>query len=227
MAKKKPAVPEERDLRKRALNISDCLARHYPDTGTALVFATPFQLLIATILSAQCTDEKVNQTTPGLFAKYATPQAFAEMELPALEQMIYSTGFYRQKARSIQNCSRALVENHGGKVPESMEALTALPGVGRKTANLVRACAMGYPGLIVDTHFKRVVGRMGLTRQTHPDKIEQDIARLLPEERWTAFSDGLIWHGRRICQARTPKCNQCPVFPDCVYGQAQNIKPKP
>jgi len=207
------------ELKARARRISTRLRRHYPDAGTALHFDGPFQLLIATILSAQCTDEAVNRVTPELFQRYRDPAAFAAADAAEIEKLIHSTGFFRQKTRSIQNCSRALLERHGGRVPEAMEELTALPGVGRKTANLVRACAMGHPGLIVDTHFKRVIGRLGLTAETDPDRIEFAVAELLPPSHWTHFSNALIWHGRRICTARKPRCPECPVCPDCDFGR--------
>lgn len=207
------------ELIKRARRISGRLRKVYADEGTALKFDGAFQLLVATILSAQCTDAQVNQVTLPLFKQFPDARAFAEADLAAIETPIHSTGFFRQKARSIQNCCRALVERHDGRIPESMENLTALPGVGRKTANLVRAIAMGKSGLIVDTHFKRVVGRLGLTSETNPDKIEFALAELLPESHWTRFSNALIWHGRRICPARKPLCVQCPVRADCPTGR--------
>lgn len=228
-ARKGPAMagnmkPEDmdKDLKGRALKICTILCKTYPEAGTALHFKTPFELLIATILSAQCTDAKVNEVTPALFERFGDAQSMAGAEIDQIEQLIHSTGFYRQKARSIQKCAQALVENHGGVVPESMDELTALPGVGRKTANLVRSCAMGKPGLIVDTHFKRVTGRLGLTRQSVPDKIEMDIARLLPESRWSAFSDAIIRHGRALCTARKPQCEHCPAQTWCEYGQTMH-----
>ncbi|MCL5270758.1 MAG: endonuclease III [bacterium] len=204
--------------RRRARRVSRILRRTY-HMGTALKFRNPFELLVATILSAQATDEAVNEVTPRLFARYPNAAALAGAGPAEVEAIVHKTGFFRQKTRSIMNCARALAERHGGRVPESMDDLTALPGVGRKTANLVRACAMGRPGLIVDTHFKRVAGRLDLTAESDPDKIEADVAALLPEEEWTDFSNALIWHGRRCCSARGPNCPGCPVLRDCPYGQ--------
>jgi endonuclease-3 len=206
-------------LTRRARAASAALRKAYAGSGTALYFRNPFELLVATILSAQCTDDKVNEVTPVLFGEYPDARALAAGKPEDIEKIVHSTGFFRQKARSIQGCARAVAERHGGRVPESMEALTALPGVGRKTANLVRACAMGKPGLIVDTHFKRVVGRLGLTAETDPDKIEFSVARLLPESDWTDFSNALIWHGRRLCPARNPRCPECPVLAWCAFGR--------
>jgi endonuclease-3 len=208
-------------LARRARAASAALRKAYAGTGTALHFRNPFELLVATILSAQCTDGKVNEVTPLLFGKYPDARALAAGKPEDVEKIVHSTGFFRQKARSIQGCARAIAERHDGRVPESMEELTALPGVGRKTANLVRACAMGQPGLIVDTHFKRVVGRLGLTAETDPDKIEFAIARLLPQSEWTEFSNALIWHGRRLCPARNPRCPQCPALAWCAFGRSE------
>lgn len=208
-----------KELKERARRISRVLRATYKDSTTALHFNTPFELLVATILSAQCTDDKVNQVTPALFACCPDPASLAAIGDVKLEGLIHSTGFYRQKARNLKGCAKALVEMHDGVLPESIEALTSLPGVGRKTANLVRACAMGKPGIIVDTHFKRIVGRLGLTAETNPDKIEADIAALLPDSHWTEFSNALIWHGRALCPARTPQCERCPVREYCDFGQ--------
>lgn len=220
-SKSAPAsTPETAEARRqRALRLVAALHMLYPAVETALHFANPFELIIATILSAQCTDEKVNQVTPHLFKRFPDAASLAQGDLAEIEQLVYQTGFYRQKAKSIQQCARAIVERHGGALPESMEELTDLPGVGRKTANLVRAYAMGHPGVIVDTHFKRVSGRLGLTANTDPEKIEMDICALLPESEWTHFSNSLIWHGRRLCPARAPKCPECPLRPDCPTGQ--------
>lgn len=210
-------TPEAR--RARALRLAAAVRREYPAVKTALNFTNPFELIIATILSAQCTDDKVNQVTPALFGRFPDAAALGAADPAAVEEIVHATGFYRQKAKSIIACARALAERHGGVVPESMAALTELPGVGRKTANLIRAFAMGLPGIIVDTHFKRLIGLLGLTAQTDPDKIEAEITALLPEKEWTHFSNGLIWHGRRVCPARKPKCDVCPLRADCVYGR--------
>jgi len=213
------ATESPQELQARARRLCAGLKKLYPTHGTALAFKNPFELLMATILSAQCTDEKVNQVTPILFARFNGARALAAADLAQVEAIIHPTGFFHQKARGLQNCARALVERHGGQVPESMDELTALPGVGRKTANLVRAFAMGHPGLIVDTHFKRVIGRLGLTRQTDPDKIEPAIVALLPERDWTPFSSAMIFHGRKTCLARKPLCAECPLRPDCEFGR--------
>lgn len=204
---------------KRAPQIFRILAKVYPKADCELHFRNPLELLVATILSAQCTDARVNLVTPALFRTYRTAAAYAKAPPTELEAMVRSTGFYRAKARSIGRCSAALVAEHGGRVPETMEELTALAGVGRKTANLVRAYAFGKPGIICDTHVLRVSARLGLTGTTDPDKVESDLAALLPSRSWTRFSTVLMWHGRRICTARKPACPACPVLALCPFGQ--------
>jgi len=193
----------------------------YSGQGTALRYDGPFQLLVATVLSAQCTDDQVNRVTPVLFGRFPDARALASAQPGEVEQIIHSTGFFRQKARSIQAIARALDDRFNGRVPTSMEDLTSLPGVGRKTANLVRGLAFGLPGLIVDTHFRRVANRLGLAATLDPTKIEMAVADLLPAEQWTDFSNALIWHGRRFCLARAPRCANCPALADCPYGRAQ------
>ncbi len=219
---KKPAnsKPDEPlvALKKRAVRISNTLRRIYGKKGTALEYHDPFQLLVATILSAQCTDDQVNRTTPALFAAFPDARSMQKAEPEMIEKLIHSTGFYRQKTRSILAVSSAIMEKFGGRVPESMEELTSLPGVGRKTANLVRAMAFGHPGIIVDTHFKRLAQRLGLAETDDPTKIEHRIAELLSPEHWTEFSNSLIWHGRALCPARNPMCDRCPVTKDCSFG---------
>lgn len=185
------------------------LKKEYPINKIALEFVDPLQLLVATILSAQCTDERVNKVTPGLFKKYKTAHDYANAKLPVFEQEIKSTGFYKNKARSIINCCKELVEKYNGKVPDKMEELTKLPGVGRKTANVILGNAYGIPGIVVDTHVKRVSYRLGLTKNTDPEKIEFDLMKIIPKEDWAHFSNALIFHGRKICDARKPKCNEC------------------
>ncbi len=200
----------KRPTAERAAEIYDRLAAHYPDARCALDFKTPYQLLVATILSAQCTDKRVNMVTPALFKRYKTPAAMADANPAELEEMIKSTGFYRNKTKSLLGMSRALVERHRGKVPDELEALVALPGVGRKTANVVLGTAFDRnEGVVVDTHVGRVSQRLGLTRETDPVKIERDLMRLVPSERWTMLAHLLIEHGRRICVARRPKCEEC------------------
>ncbi len=177
------------------------------------------QLLVATILSAQCTDERVNRVTPSLFKKLPTAKDFAEVSLSDLEEMVRPTGFYRNKAKNIKACCTALVERHGGKVPDNMDALVELPGIGRKTANVILGSAFGIPGIVVDTHVKRVSQRIGLTRESDPVKIEFDLMALIPKKDWIAFSHQMIWHGRALCKARKPKCPECPLLDLCDYGR--------
>jgi len=194
----------------RAREIYDRLTAHYPDAHCALDFKSPFQLLIATILSAQCTDKRVNMVTPALFKRYKTPAALAAAKPEELEELIKSTGFFRNKTKSLLGMSNAVAERHRGKVPDTMEDLVKLPGVGRKTANVVLGNAYDKnEGVVVDTHVGRVSKRLGLTRQTDPVKVEQDLMKLFPNDRWTMLSHLLIEHGRRICEARRPKCESC------------------
>ncbi|MDO8729697.1 MAG: endonuclease III [Candidatus Omnitrophota bacterium] len=176
---------------------------------------TPLQLLVATILSAQCTDVRVNKVTPALFRKYKTATAYANADLKRLEQEVRTTGFYRQKAKSIQRTANELVKRFKGQVPRTMEDLVTLPGVWRKTANVILGNCYGVPGIVVDTHVKRLSFRMGLTRHTDPDKIEIDLMKLLPRKDWTFFSHVIIFHGRRICTARRPNCTTCPIKKLC------------
>jgi endonuclease-3 len=199
--------------------ILQLLNRHYPEAHCTLDFTNPLELLVATVLSAQCTDVRVNQVTPALFAKYPTAAHYAQASLEELEQAIYTTGFYRNKAKSIQALCRALVKEYGGKVPEALEELVKLPGVGRKTANVILGNAFGIPGIVVDTHMGRVALRLGLTREKDPVKVEFDLMPLVPRERWVKFSHQMIWHGRRICTAKNPQCPVCPLLPHCDYGQ--------
>lgn len=200
----------------RALTVAKLLAQAYPDAQCALVHRNPYELLVATILSAQCTDERVNQVTRELFAKCPTPQALAELPVKELEKIIQSTGFYRNKARNLHDCCQKLVEEHSGQVPAEMEKLVQLPGVGRKTANVVLGTAFGIPsGVVVDTHVARIVRRLGLTRHKDPAKIEQDLMQQLLPHEWINFSHRLIWHGRKVCKARRPLCDQCILATIC------------
>jgi endonuclease III len=193
-----------------AAEIYDRLAEHYPNAHCALDFKSPFQLLIATILSAQCTDKRVNMVTPALFKKYKTPGALAAAKPEELEEIIKSTGFFRAKTKSLIGMATAVDEMHGGKVPDTLDELVKLPGVGRKTANVILGNAYDKnEGVVVDTHVGRVSGRLELTKQTDPVKIEQDLIKLFPRERWTMLSHLLIEHGRQICEARRPKCEEC------------------
>ena len=209
-----PAAAKRRRARsatpERAREIYDRLAAHYPDAHCALDFKSPFQLLIATILSAQCTDKRVNMVTPALFKRYRTPAALAAAKPEELEEMIKSTGFFRNKTKSLLGMADAVAERHGGKVPDTMDELVKLPGVGRKTANVVLGNAYDKnEGIVVDTHVGRVSKRLRLTRQTDPVKVEHDLMKLFPNDRWTMLSHLLIEHGRRICEARRPKCESC------------------
>jgi endonuclease-3 len=197
-------------LPERAREIYVRLVEHYPDAHCALDFKSPFQLLVATILSAQCTDKRVNMVTPALFRRYRTPAALAAAKPEELEEIIKSTGFFRNKTKSLLGMSNAVAERHGGKIPDTMDELVKLPGVGRKTANVVLGNAYDKnEGVVVDTHVGRVSKRLGLTRQTDPVKVEQDLMKLFPSDRWTMLSHLLIEHGRRICEARRPKCESC------------------
>ncbi len=198
--------------------ILELLDIHYPDAQCSLDYVDPLQLLVSTILSAQCTDERVNQVTPALFCKYPTVRAFAEASLEELENDIKPTGFYRNKAKNIQACCRILHEQHGGVIPCDLEKLVKLPGIGRKTANVILGNAFGIPGIVVDTHVGRVAQRLGLTDQKDPEKIEGDLMEIIPRERWIRFSHQLIQHGRRICQARKPKMDLCPLEPHCEHA---------
>ena len=194
----------------RAAKIDAILGKLYSNV-TALTHTDALQLLVATILSAQCTDERVNMVTPALFEKYPDAKAFAEAEIDVLEQMIFSTGFYRQKTKSIKGCSQAIVTKFGGEVPRTLDEMVTLPGVGRKTGNLVLGIAEGIPGVVVDTHVTRLSYRMGLTTNKDPVKIEKDINALLPPERWMAISSELIYLGREFCTSRKAMCDRCPV----------------
>jgi endonuclease-3 len=202
-------------IQARARRIVRLLAETYPDAHCALCHDGPLQLLIATILSAQCTDARVNIVTPALFARYPDAHAFAGADPGELERMIHSTGFFRNKARNIIACCRELVEKHGGEVPATMEELAVLPGVGRKTANVILGNAFGVPGIPVDTHVSRLSQRMGLTEETDPVKIERDLARLVPRKEWTMFGHRMIFHGRQVCHARKPLCEQCTLAAVC------------
>jgi endonuclease-3 len=195
------------------------LDEHYADAHVTLDFTNPLELLVATVLSAQCTDVRVNKETPAIFKKYPTAADYAAAPLEELEAAFHPTGFFRQKAKSIKGICQALVEKHGGKVPASLEELVKLPGVGRKTANVILGNAFGIPGITVDTHLGRVSQRLGLTQNKDPVKIEFDLMPLVPQERWTKFSHQMIWHGRAICTAKKPQCPVCPILPYCDYGQ--------
>jgi endonuclease-3 len=202
-------------LEDRARKVTSLMLEEYPEAKTALKHKSALQLLVATILSAQCTDVRVNIVTKELFRKYKTAADFADAHQSELEQEIRSTGFFRQKAKSIIECCRDIVEKFDGRVPDTMEGLTSLRGVGRKTANVILGNFFGKPAVVVDRHVKRLSARLGLTENTKPDLVEQDLMRLLPEDLWRPFSDALILHGRAICVARKPRCCQCVVATLC------------
>jgi endonuclease III len=202
-------------LKTRARALARRLARLYPDARCALHHETPLQLLVATILSAQCTDARVNLVTPALFARYPDAEAFAAADPAELEKYIQSTGFFRNKAKSIIACCKALAERHGGEVPSSIEELVPLAGVGRKTANVILGTAFGVPGITVDTHVGRLSRRLGLTVHDDPGKVERDLMTLIPEKEWTMFSHRLIFHGRQVCHARKPACDGCGLAELC------------
>jgi endonuclease-3 len=200
----------------RAARIVEILARTYPDARCALRHRNALELLVATILSAQCTDARVNEVTRELFRRYRTAWDYAQADPAELERMVRPTGFYRSKARAIRGAARILAEKHGGRVPDTMKDLLELPGVARKTANVVLGTWFGKAtGAVVDTHVRRVSRRLGLTRHQDPKKIEQDLMRILPPETWIDFSHRLIWHGRRLCTARKPRCTECPFASCC------------
>lgn len=219
----KPSRPESQlALVRRARRINRELADVYPYAHPELDFENPFQLLVATVLSAQTTDLRVNQTTPALFAAYPTPEDMAAADPEALEQLIRPTGFFRAKAKSLLGLSAALRDRFDGEVPGRLKDLVTLPGVGRKTANVVLGNAFGVPGLTVDTHFGRLVRRWKWTDQEDPEKVEAEIAALFPKSEWTMLSHRIIFHGRRVCHARKPACGACPIAPLCpAYGEGE------
>jgi len=206
--------------RERVAQLIKAWPKVYPNAHCELDFRNPLQLLVATILSAQCTDKRVNMVTPGLFKRYRAAKDYANAAQAEFEDAIRSTGFYRNKAKSIRAAMRAIAEEHGGKVPDTMEKLLTLPGVGRKTANVVLGNAFEKnEGIVVDTHVVRLSQRLGLTKQKDAEKIERDLMKLIPREHWTDWSHWLIWHGRRRCYARKPDCGRCEVFRLCPSGK--------
>ena len=219
---KKVKTREGISLQEKATQIVKGLNRAYPQARCSLLFKNPLELLIATILSAQCTDKRVNEVTKPLFKKYKTPQDYAKAPLADLEEDIRSTGFFHNKAKNIQGCCRDLVKRHHGKVPQTMEELVALPGIGRKTANVVLGNAFGIPGIVVDTHLGRIAQRLGLTREKDPVKIEFALMPLIPEKHWTIFSHQMIEHGRSLCTARAPQCPACFLRSFCDFGNRED-----
>jgi endonuclease III len=218
-----PATGTRRD----ALRVLTLLRRLYPDAACTLDFRGPFELLVATVLSAQCTDERVNRVTPELFARFPDAESMARAPRAAIEELIRSAGFFRNKAKSIQTAAQRIVETYGGRVPDTLEELLTLPGTGRKTANVILGNAYGTPGITVDTHVQRVTRRLGWTAQTDPVKIEFELNALIPRKDWTIVSHRLIQHGRRVCHARKPDCGSCALRPHCPFGRppAANADP--
>jgi endonuclease-3 len=202
-----------------AKKIIGLLARAYPEPRLALNHSNALELLVAVILSAQCTDARVNEVTRSLFRKYQSAKDYAGADPVAFEEEIRSTGFYRNKAKAVMGCCRRLAEQFGGKVPKTLEELTTLPGVGRKTANMVLGNAFGIPGIAVDTHVLRVANRLGLAASDDPEEVEAELAKKIPRENWTFFGNALILHGREVCTARKPQCGRCPLAPACDWPE--------
>lgn len=202
--------------KKEAIEIIEILKDYYSDATCSLDFTTPFEMMIAVMLSAQCTDERVNKTTPLLFSKYNTPEALAKIDINELEKIIHPCGFYKNKAKNIKACAKKLLEDFDGIVPNNMKDLQSLPGVGRKSANVIMLEAFNNPqGIAVDTHAKRISNKIGFSKQSEPEKIEQDLLKIIPKEYYYDVNHLLVWHGRNICDARKPKCNECPIKKYC------------
>lgn len=209
--------PSRQTDKRRLARMVNTLRATAPAMNVELDHRTPWELLVATILSAQCTDQRVNQVTPNLFHRYHQPHEYAAADPAELEALIRPTGFFKTKAKNLIQCAMVVAERFHGEVPDTMEALTTLPGVGRKTANVLLGNAFEKPAVVVDTHVKRVAGRLNLTRHTDPEKVELDLQQLLPADQWTEGSQRLLLHGRYICLARTPKCRHCPIYTDCRW----------
>jgi len=198
--------------------IIETLKKEYPDAKCSLDFNNPFELLIAVMLSAQCTDERVNKTTPSIFCKYSTPEDFANIDIKELEKLIHPCGFYKTKAKNLKACAQKIVKDFNGKVPHTMEELITLPGVGRKSANVILLEAFGIAeGIAVDTHAKRISNKLGLSSQSEPEKIEQDLLKIFPKEYLKDINHLFVWHGRNFCNARKPQCSECPVNKYCEF----------
>ena len=213
----------------RAKVIYRILTENYPNVRCELVYKNPYQLLVATVLSAQCTDKRVNQTTPALFKKYNSIKKMAAADIKDLQQLVKSTGFYRTKAKNIKNLSQKILTDFNGKVPSNIEDLVTLPGVGRKTANVVLGHGFNIPGITVDTHFGRLSRRFGWSNQKDPVKVEFEVAKLIPQSQWTNLSQRLIWHGRRVCHSRKPACGACAIAKLCPsygVGEVDKVKAK-
>lgn len=206
--------------KKEAIEVIKILKEYYSDAKCSLDFRTPFEMVIAVMLSAQCTDERVNKVTPNLFEKYSTPEQINEMPIEKLEEIIYPCGFYKNKAKNIKAMAKVIIEKYNGIVPEKMEELITLPGVGRKCANVIMLEAFNNPqGIAVDTHAKRISNRIGFSNENIPEKIEQDLLKLLPKEYYKDVNHLLVWHGRKTCTSRNPKCEECPISTYCINKQ--------
>lgn len=222
-----PASAELTAARRRARRTYQMLAETYPDAHCELDFGTPLQLLVATVLSAQCTDQRVNKVTPALFARYPNAEDYAAADRTELERLIQPTGFFRQKASSIQGITQRLCDDYDGEVPDTLDELVQLPGVGRKTANVILGDAFGKPGITVDTHFGRLARRFHWTTQQNPVKVEEEVGELIPRKNWTLLSHYVIWHGRRMCHARRPACGACPLMRVCpAFGEGETDSTK-
>ena len=208
-------MPADSETRKQARAVYRILSKTYPEIRCELDFKNPLELIVATVLSAQCTDKRVNTITPALFKKYKTAKAYAGADIHQLEELVFQTGFYRAKARHIKGIGIKLLEDFNGEVPSTLEELITLPGVGRKTANVVLGHAFDIPGITVDTHFGRLSRRFGWTKEMDPVKVERIVGELIPQKEWTNLSQRMIWHGRRICHSRKPACGACPVAKIC------------
>lgn len=204
--------------KKDAIIIIEALKKMYPDAKCSLDFSTPFQMLVSVVLSAQCTDERVNKTTPSIFSKYSTPQDFADMDIELLEELIHPCGFYKTKAKNLKRTAQILVEKYDGMVPNNMEDLMSLPGVGRKSANVIMLEAFDLPqGIAVDTHCKRIANRLGFSSESDPAKIEQDLLKVIPKEYYKDVNHIFIWHGRNVCTSQKPKCDSCKLQQYCKF----------
>lgn len=207
--------------KKDAIIIIETLKKMYPDAKCSLDFSTPFQMLVSVVLSAQCTDERVNKTTPSIFSKYSTPQDFADMDIELLEELIHPCGFYKTKAKNLKRTAQILVEKYDGIVPNNMEDLMSLPGVGRKSANVIMLEAFDLPqGIAVDTHCKRIANRLGFSSESDPAKIEQDLLKVIPKEYYKDVNHIFIWHGRNVCTSQKPKCDSCKLQQYCKYNKS-------
>jgi endonuclease-3 len=222
-SKKKTRKVNKTKAKQRVDKILPVLKKLYLDRGTALKYNKPFQLLVATILSAQCTDVRVNKVTPELFKKYKTVSDFAQADLQQLQSEIRSTGFYKNKAKNIKNACRQIQKDYGGKLPGELKELVKLPGVGRKTANVILGNAFDIPGITCDTHVIRLSGRLGLSANSDPEKLEYDLMEIVPKKEWTNFSNALIYHGRSVCKARKPDCDNCQIAEYCPAANKPDL----